>query len=594
MVRTFRRKTTPVDKEQLKKAIVAVKRDNCKIMVAAKQFGIARSTLSGWLKKNNGAIAHFDDVAVSHHGGLSIMDSKSESTLVEYLAHCNEMYFGLSTKEMRGLAFDFAKKLNLKVPASWEAARMAGEDWLTNFLKRHRTLSIRKPEARSLTRDTSFNRTNVERFFALLKSMLDKYRFPIHCIWNMDETGITTVQTPNRIIGRVKQIERVSSAERGNLVTLTMAVSAIGQFLPPFFIFPRKHFKEYFLNGGLPGCTGEANPNGWMNAQHFVKFLQFFQSHVRASVDDPVLLILDNHESHLSIAGLDYCKANGIIVLSSPPHCSHKLQPLKRTVYDPLKKCVNAQCDNWITSNPGRTMTMYDIPGIVAKALPLAVTYQNIVSGFECTGISPFNPDIFQEYEFLPNSVTDREYPFTFVDPEKLYAADQNKDKFDSTDLSMSHYSDTLWGNLNATTLESIPEAAPKQPTHEERRTSVVLTDSPQMRELATEQAESGQKENEKPATRKRGRPQKNATQSEPQPSTSGEQESKSEKSSDCDEDLDNICCVCSEATENRDDEKQCISRLCKRRAHNKCVRSSDAVFTCFNCLNDTDDEESN
>ncbi|XP_071646064.1 uncharacterized protein [Temnothorax longispinosus] len=471
MVRTYRRKTTPVDKEQLKKAVLAVRKDKMSVYAAAKQFDVRRTTLNNWLKKNNDEIENLDNVVVLHKGHFSVMDSETEKTLVEYLVHCNDMYFGLSAKETRGLAFDLAKKLNLKVPASWEAARMAGEDWLSSFLKRHPILSIRKPEATSLACATSFNRTNVERFFALLKSVWDKYRFPIHCIWNMDETGITTVQTPNRIIGRVKQIERVTSAERGNLVTLTMAVSAIGQFLPPFFIFPRKHFKEYFLNGGPPGCTGEANPSGWMNAEHFVKFLQFFQSHVHASVDDPVLLILDNQESHLSIAGLDYCKSNGIIVLSSPPHCSHKLQPLKRTVYDPLKKCVNAQCDNWMTSNPGRTMTMYDIPGIVAKALPLA------------------------EYEFLTNSVMDRKYPFTFVDPEKVYlnatdsdAADQNEDKVDPMALSMSHYGDTLWGHLSATKLESIPEAAPRQPTHEERRTSVVLTDSLQMRELATEQ----------------------------------------------------------------------------------------------------------
>lgn len=273
---------------------------------------------------------------------MQVMDFESETTLVEYLVHCNDMYFGLSAKETRGLAFYFAKKLNLKVPASWEAARMAGEDWLTSFLKRHRTLSIRKPEATSLARATSFNRTNVERFFALLKSVMDKYRFPAHCIWNMDETGITTVQTPNKVIERrgVKQIGRVTSAERGTLVTLAMAVSATGRSLPPFFIFPRKNFKEHFVNGGPPGCTGEANQSGWMNAEHFVKFLQFFQSHVRASVDALALLILDNHESHLSIAGLDYCKANGIIVLSLPPHCSHKLQPLDRTVYGPLKCTV--------------------------------------------------------------------------------------------------------------------------------------------------------------------------------------------------------------------------------------------------------------
>ena len=231
----------------------------------------------------------------------------------------------------------------------------------------------------------------------------------------MDDTGITTVQTPDRVIARrgVKQVGRVTSGERGHLVTLSVAVAASGRSLPPFFIFPRKKFQDHFLNGGSLGCQGDANPSGWMNTEHFVKFLHFFQLHVRASVDNPVLLILDNHESHLSIEGLDFCKANGIVVLSLPPHCSHKLQPLDRTVYGPLKKAVNSQCDNWMTTNPGRAMTIHDIPKIVKIALLRAVTHQNIVSGFECTGIFPFNPDVFHEYEFLPSSVTDRENPST-------------------------------------------------------------------------------------------------------------------------------------------------------------------------------------
>ncbi|XP_071575280.1 uncharacterized protein [Temnothorax nylanderi] len=438
---------------------------------------------------------------------------------------------------------------------------------------------------------------------------MDKYHFPVQCIWNMNETGITTVQTPNKVVGRrgVKQIGRVTSAERGTLVTLAMAVLATGYSLPPFFIFPRKTFKEHFLNGGPPGCRGEANPSGWMNAEHFVKFLQFFQSHVRASVDAPVLLILDNHESHLSIAGLDYCKTNGIIVLSLPPHCSHKLQPLDGTVYGPLKKCIHTQCDNWMTWNPGRTMTIYDIPGIVTKALPLAVTHQNIVSGFECTGISPFNPDIFQEYEFLPSSVTDSENPSTSAgleeanlnaaDPDTSAepdAAEQNKNEFDFTDSSMSRRDDTR--NLSAT-LESIrafPKAAPRQTTRKgrKRRTTAVLTDSPEMKELATEQAESKRKKDEKSrksttksttTPRKRGRPQKNATQLEPQPSTSSGRK-RSRK-------VNNMCCVCSDIID-RANEKQCIS--CRRKAYNECVRSSDSVFKCFNCFSDTDSEKEN
>lgn len=124
-----------------------------------------------------------------------------------------------------------------------------------------------------------------------------------------------------------------------------------------------------------------------MNAEQFFEFLVFFQSHVHASIHQLILLVLDNHKSYLSIKGLDFYKSNGMIVLLFPPYCSHKLQPLDRTVYGPLKKAVNAQCEFWITSNPGRSMSIYDIPQIVSKALPLAVTQRNIISGFECIGI---------------------------------------------------------------------------------------------------------------------------------------------------------------------------------------------------------------
>jgi len=95
-----------------------------------------------------------------------------------------------------------------------------------------------------------------------------------------------------------------------------------------------------------------------------------------------VLLLLDNHDSHLSITALDICKENGVTVLSFPPHCSHKLQPLDRSVYGPLKKYCNSAIDNWMVNNPGKTFSIYDIPGIVKTALPLATTPNNITAGF--------------------------------------------------------------------------------------------------------------------------------------------------------------------------------------------------------------------
>lgn len=49
-------------------------------------------------------------------------------------------------------------------------------------------------------------------------------------------------------------------------------------------------------------------------------------------------------------------------------HCSHKLQPLGRTVFGPFKKYLNF-AGNWIINNPGKTMTIYDIPTTVLKLI---------------------------------------------------------------------------------------------------------------------------------------------------------------------------------------------------------------------------------
>ncbi|GBP43068.1 hypothetical protein EVAR_96330_1 [Eumeta japonica] len=156
---------------------------------------------------------------------------------------------------------------------------------------------------------------------------------------------------------------------------------------------------------------GSVNPSGWMKEENFLKYAKHFAKHAKPSKDRPLLLLLDNHDSHLSIEVLDYFKDNRVTVLSFPSHCSHKLQPLDRSVYGPLKKYFNTASDNWLASHPGKTLTIYDIPELVKIALPLAATLENIGAGFKVTGISPLNENIFPESEFMGAYVTDRPLP---------------------------------------------------------------------------------------------------------------------------------------------------------------------------------------
>jgi hypothetical protein len=149
-----------------------------------------------------------------------------------------------------------------------------------------------------------------------------------------------------------------------------------------------------------------------MTNADFVQFLEHFIKHVRPSTNNKVALFLDNHSSHLSIEALNLAKDNGIIMVSFPPHCSHKLQPLDRSVFGPMKGYFNNFATSWMRDNPGRPMTINDIAGLVGKAFPLATTPNNIMSGFRVSGLVPFNRFIFEnDLDFAPSFVTDRPAP---------------------------------------------------------------------------------------------------------------------------------------------------------------------------------------
>ena len=67
--------------------------------------------------------------------------------------------------------------------------------------------------------------------------------------------------------------------------------------------------------------------------------------------------------------------------------------------------------DNWLRINPGKSVTVYDIPEITNEAHIQAFTARNITVGFHSTGIYPYNSVPFTEADFALSIVTDREDP---------------------------------------------------------------------------------------------------------------------------------------------------------------------------------------
>jgi hypothetical protein len=183
--------------------------------------------------------------SVGYKRPRQVFSDAANSELEEYILTASKLYYGLSTKDVRNLAYQYAVKNNVTIPAGWCDKQKASCDWLSSFLKRKNALSIRTPRATSLGRATSFNKHNLEMFFANLTEVYDRYKFQCQDIYNVDETATTTVQKQTRILATkgVKQVGAVTSSERGSVVTMAVAVCASGNSIPPFFVFPRKNFR---------------------------------------------------------------------------------------------------------------------------------------------------------------------------------------------------------------------------------------------------------------------------------------------------------------------------------------------------------------
>lgn len=198
------------------------------------------------------------------------------------------------------------------------------------------------------------------------------------------------------------------SAERGVNVTMLAFICAAGNSAPPVFIFPRKKVVPALYEDGPVGCIGLAHESGWMTGFNFYKALQHFQTFVKCSKDDPVLITLDNHCSHLDYQAVSFAKQNGIVLLTFPPHCSHALQPLDVTVFGPFKNALAKSQTAWIHSNAGKRISIKEVAELSSGPFVSTFTPGNIISGFRETGIFPLNRHVIKDARYAPSFVTDR------------------------------------------------------------------------------------------------------------------------------------------------------------------------------------------
>lgn len=237
--------------EELRDAADRVMKGGKNISSAALEHGIKRTTLSNYIQrmKSLGDNPLNEVPEVGYKTPRKVFSEHQEETLKDYLIKMSAIFHGCSPKEVRRLAYGCATKFHIKMPATWERDKLAGKDWLTKFLKRNSELSIRMPEATSLSRAASFNVPNVTGYFEKLSTVMEKYNFTASRIWNVDETGVPTVMKPHKVVAAKGKhnVGAITSAERGtNITQHGCCCFRSGKFDPSHVCFSPEEFQGPF------------------------------------------------------------------------------------------------------------------------------------------------------------------------------------------------------------------------------------------------------------------------------------------------------------------------------------------------------------
>ena len=367
--------------EQMAEALNLVTKDGLSIRQVSLVTGISYATLWRYVAKKKKTPEDETMRMVPNYYSRLVFTEEQEKALAQSLRKCSNLAYGIENEDARKLAFEFATKINVKVPETWVKYQMAGKDWMRNFLLRQKMYNTQyNPQENTFFTNSStdifFN--NLQQILRVYPSLIDGYH-----IYNLGEITLVTISN-NTSMSKSES----NSVERARMVTICMIASAAGNFLPPAIIFPRAKYDSNLIKGAPCRTLGLANSIGSMTDVEFLKIINHFIAFTGSTKNNPSILILQNDKSSTSPNVVERAQAAGVILLALPPNSDTFMHPLNVSVYEPFKTYYKEACNTWKKNN-SRTISIGDISPCIAEAFYKALTPLNILSGFKSSGIFP-------------------------------------------------------------------------------------------------------------------------------------------------------------------------------------------------------------
>jgi transposase len=325
---------------RVQEALVAIESGFFSISAAAKAFNLPRSTLQDRIKAKSASTP--TSTSIIRGGHNKKLNKSQETVLCEWLERSARHGFPPRQDHIHQMADKLLRE-------SGTSSSKIGKHWVERFLKRNPQYRTRRNKPLDIRRHATHNRRDLATWLKLYNDVVTEFNLEPRDIWNMDETGcFAGVNKPTHVVVPKSQKQvYVNDPQNREWITLIEAVSGAGEFIPPFVILTGEiHLGSWYQTKIPEDYILGVTKNGFSNSKIAMDWIKHWDKYTH--IGRSRMLIIDGHDSHISVEFINYCFDHDIWLLCLPPHTTHLLQPLDVGCFQPLKHWLGLAVDESI------------------------------------------------------------------------------------------------------------------------------------------------------------------------------------------------------------------------------------------------------
>jgi len=264
--------------------------------------------------------------------------------------------------------------------------------WYRRFCDRHPGLVSRTSENLSRARQEP-DEAIVETLYETLTNIMGKFNLTADRVFNCDETGFNPRPKVGKVLARKGSTNVWSRTIAINFhLTFVACVSASGHVVPPLLILPGQRLPISETHGALsalPLACVTGSTSGFINADIFSEWLEFFASAVPDDVERPILLLL--LRAHVSVAIVDKASSLGILLVCLPANATHLFQPLDVAVFGPFKRVLKRKVKEFMIKSHRVSVSKPEAIRLDCDAWKSGMSGANSAAGFSTCGLFPLS-----------------------------------------------------------------------------------------------------------------------------------------------------------------------------------------------------------